>query len=189
MISLEGFLHLFLRRCNPKESVHDSTYHEQQLEDLLWTLRFLVLSPGCFHDYFEQEFSSPYWSGPLLADPCGDHCSFCDGTYAYMFPDISCRGVVSVFFGLFILGPCVILDICRIETVIKAIKAMQHSGRLIFGTNLDKPPAPIMVKKLLLMLIAPGILECQHVLVTPNCDAPSIGSCYHRRRWYNPWFT
>jgi superfamily II DNA helicase RecQ len=66
MISLEGFLHLFLRILNPKESVHDSTYREQQLEDLLWTLRFLVLPPGCFHDYFEREFSSPYWSGPLL---------------------------------------------------------------------------------------------------------------------------
>jgi hypothetical protein len=87
-----------------------------------------------------------------------------------MFPRISRRGVVSVFFRLFIvLGPSFILDIRRIETVIKAIKAMQHSGRLIFGTNLDKPPAPIMVKKLLLMLIAAGILECQHVL-TPNCD-------------------
>jgi hypothetical protein len=139
--------------------------------------------------HFHFAFSSPYWSGPLLADPCGDPCSFCDGTYAYMFPCISCRGVVSVFFGLFIVGPCVILDIRRIETVIKAIKEMQHSGRLIFGTNSDKPPAPILVKKLLLMLIAAGILECQHVLVTPNCDAPSIGSCYHRRRRYNPWFT
>jgi hypothetical protein len=40
MISLEGFLHLFLHILNPDESVHDSSYHKQQLEDLLWTLRF-----------------------------------------------------------------------------------------------------------------------------------------------------
>jgi hypothetical protein len=42
---------------------------------------------------------------------------------------------------------------------------------LVFGTNSDKPPAQIMVKKLLLMLIAAGILQCQHVLVATNSNA------------------
>jgi superfamily II DNA helicase RecQ len=89
MISLEGFLHLFLRIQNPDETVHDSTYRKQQLEDLLSTLKFLVLPPGCFQDDFERQFSSPFWSGPLRDDPCGNRCSFCDGSYDQMFPRIS----------------------------------------------------------------------------------------------------
>jgi hypothetical protein len=176
LISLEGFIHLFLRILNPNESVHDSSYRKQQLEDLLSTLRFLVLPRGCFHDYFERKFSSPHWSGPIRPDPCGDRCSFCFGNYNTMFPRLSRQGVVSIFFALFIVGPNVILDIRRIETVINAIKAMRHCGRLIFGTNSDKPPAPILVKKLLLMLIAAGILACEHVVVTPNSDG-SANSC------------
>jgi hypothetical protein len=47
---------------------------------------------------------------------------------------------------------------------------MHQSARLIYGTNSDKPPAPILVKKLLLMMIAAGILECQHVSVSANDD-------------------
>jgi superfamily II DNA helicase RecQ len=156
MISLEGFLHLFLRIQNPDESVHDSSYREQQLADLLSTLKFLVLPSGCFHDYFEQQFSSPFWSGPLRDDPCGNRCSFCDGTYDQMFPHISQNGVLTVFFELFIVSPNVILDIRRIATVIEAIKSMSNSARLIFGTNSTKPLAPILVKKLLLLLIAAG---------------------------------
>jgi hypothetical protein len=90
-----------------------------------------------------------------------------------MFPCISRRGVVSVFFSLFIVGPSVILDIRRIATVIDSIKSMKHSTRMIYGTNSEKPPAPILVKKLLLMLIAAGILECQHVSVSANADGTS----------------
>jgi predicted RND superfamily exporter protein len=86
-----------------------------------------------------------------------------------MFSRILHQGVVSVFFALIIVGPSVILNVRRIETVINAIKVMQHSARLIFGTNSDKP-APIMVKKLLLMLIAAGILQCQHVSVSGNSN-------------------
>jgi hypothetical protein len=96
MLSLEGFMHLFLRILNPNESVHDSSYRKQQLDDLLSTLQFLVLPPGCFHVFFERQFASPFWTGPLLDDPCVDRCSFCDGSYDYMFPRISRRGVVSV---------------------------------------------------------------------------------------------
>jgi hypothetical protein len=170
MISLEGFLHHFLRILNPNETVQDLSYRTKLLDNLLSTLRFLVLPPGCFHDYFERQFSSPFWSGPLLSDPCLNRCSFCNGSYNYMFPRLDHRGVVQVFFGLFIVGPSVILDLRRIETVINSLKAMQHSARLTFGTNSDKPPAPILVKKLLLMLMAAGILECQHVLVPSNSD-------------------
>jgi hypothetical protein len=151
MISLEGFMHLFLRILNPNESIHDSSYRKQQLDDLILMLQLLVLPPGCFHVFFERQFSSPFWTGPLFDDPCVDRCSFCDGSYNNMFLRISRCGVVSVFFSL---GPSVILDIRCIATVIDSIKSMKHSARLIYGTNLEKPPAPILVKKLLLMLIA-----------------------------------
>jgi hypothetical protein len=46
MLSLEGFLHLFLRILNPNESVHDYSYRKQQLEDLLSTLRFFSSTTG-----------------------------------------------------------------------------------------------------------------------------------------------
>jgi hypothetical protein len=49
---------------------------------------------------------------------------------------------------------------------------MRHCGRLIFGTNSEKPPAPILVKKLLLMLIAAGILVCEHVVISSNDAGP-----------------
>jgi hypothetical protein len=173
LVSLEGFLHLYLRILNPNESLHDSTYRQEQLQDLFSTLRFLVLPPGCFHEYFERAFSSPYWLGPLQPYPCGDRCSFCDDSDATVYPKISRAGVVSVLFSLFIVGPSVILNIRRVETVITAIKVMKQSARLIFGTNSDKAPPPIMVKKLLLMMIAAGILECEHVLVSsPTDDGP-----------------
>jgi hypothetical protein len=82
-------------------------------------------APGCFHVFFEQQFSSPFWSGPLLADPCGNRCSFCEGTYDQMFPHISsCHGIVCIFFGLLVVRPSVILDIHHIATVIDSIKAV-----------------------------------------------------------------
>jgi hypothetical protein len=170
MLSLEGFLHLYLRILNPNEEVHDGSYRKQQLDDLLSTLCFLVLPTGCFHVYFEEEFSSPFLTVPVAPEPCHDRCSYCDGTYDATFPRIARQGVVTVFFGLLIVGPNVILDLRRIQTVIDSIKAMRNSGRLIFGTNSAKAPAPIMVKKLLLMLIAAGILECQHVLVSGTIE-------------------
>jgi hypothetical protein len=82
--------------------------------------------------------------------------------------------VVTVFFGgLFVVGPGVILDVCRISTVIDSIKTMKHSARLMFGANSDKPPAPILVKELVLMLIAAGMLKCQHVLTAGKSEAGS----------------
>jgi hypothetical protein len=111
MLSLEGFLYLFLRILITNESVQDSTYRKQQLENLLSTLWFLVLPTGCFHDSFEWKFSSPHWSGPICSDPCVDRCSFCIGTYETMFTHLSQRSVVLVFFGLFIVGPHLILNI------------------------------------------------------------------------------
>jgi hypothetical protein len=173
MISLEGFLHLFLRILNPSEANGDTHYRKQQLDDLLYTLSFLVLPPGCFHVFFERQFSSPFWSGPIRPDPCGDRCSYCNGTYAGTFPSIVRRGVVAVFFALFVVGPSVILDVRRIQTVIDSIKALPSSARLIFGTNSAKSPAPILIKKLLLLLIAAGILECEHVAITSNDNADS----------------
>jgi hypothetical protein len=35
MISLEGFIHLFLRILNPNESIHDSSYRKEQLANLI----------------------------------------------------------------------------------------------------------------------------------------------------------
>ena len=132
-----------------------------------------MLLPGCFHVFFEHAFASPFWYGSFHPNPCGDHCSFCNGSYAGTFPCITHHGVVTVFFGLFVVGTSVIFDVRRIQTVIDSIKAMRSSARLIFGTNSEKPPAPILVKKLLLMLIAAGILECQHVSITANTKGGS----------------
>jgi hypothetical protein len=53
MISLEGFMHLFLRILNPNESIHNSSYRKQQLDDLILMLQLLVLPPGCFNVFFE----------------------------------------------------------------------------------------------------------------------------------------
>jgi hypothetical protein len=51
---------------------------------------------------------------------------------------------------------------------------MRHSdARLLFGTNSNKPPAPILVKKLLLLLIAAGILERKHLMISANIDGAS----------------
>jgi hypothetical protein len=47
---------------------------------------------------------------------------------------------------------------------------MRYCGQLIFGTNSEKLLAPILVKKLLLMLIVAGIIMCEHIVVTANSD-------------------
>jgi hypothetical protein len=54
---------------------------------------------------------------------------------------------------------------------------MKHSARRIFRANSDKPTAPVLVQKLMLMLmlmlIAAGMLEHQHVLTAGNTEASS----------------
>jgi hypothetical protein len=59
-------MHLFLRILNPNESIHDSSYRKQQLDDSILTLQFLVLPPDCFHVFFERQFSSPFWPALFL---------------------------------------------------------------------------------------------------------------------------
>jgi hypothetical protein len=44
------------------------------------------------------------------------------------------------------------------KDLVDAVKNFKGSNRLIFGVNSDKPPEPILVKKMLLMLIGAKIL-------------------------------
>jgi hypothetical protein len=65
MISLKGFLHLFLRILNPNKAVHDSSHRKQQLDNLLLTLQqFLVLPPAASVSFFNENSQVPF--GPAL---------------------------------------------------------------------------------------------------------------------------
>jgi hypothetical protein len=76
-----------------------------------------------------------------------------------MFPVLQKNGVrtvlLQIFLGSALMQSRPVLD----KDLVEAIKNFKGSNRLLFGTNSEKKPEPILVKKLILMLLGAKILQ------------------------------
>ena len=155
-ISLESLLSV-LRRVLTSDTHAD--YKATMISDLHIAMSVLVLPTHCLRSIFAHKSSNPFYSAPApLPPPCMVACSFCLGHYIEMFPSLRRDGVTSVFLDLF-LGENRIECKPSIKSILlDAIVEYPNSNRLLFGTNTDKKPAPVLVKKALLVLIASGLL-------------------------------
>jgi len=186
-ISLEGYTYLFRRLYLPQEEatsdggmpkdltklVSPDMYRSQQLKELHQVVRLLVLPTECLHIAFEKLSGNPFDSVPPDSEflpPCRTDCSYCRGEYSGangMFPLISKKGISSLLTKLFIGGVDAngqrvpsLSDRTVPDGIVKAIQDFPGSRKLLFGgkTTSEKPPEPIKVKKVLLLLLAAQIL-------------------------------
>jgi len=90
------FLTLWLRsQRQTKKKVRDR--HEKQLFD--W-LKAIILPEKCYHEYIEEYFENP--ATYKSRGPCGDQCSFCDGSFrkfsgAVSKPQLMCALQANIF--------------------------------------------------------------------------------------------
>ena len=87
-----------------------------------------------------------------------------------MFPAIIREGVTSVLLDLFVGSARIESRVSIGDVLLKKICAYKSVSRIIFGIKTDKPPAPVSVKKMLLVLLAAGILGYDIVKKKTNRD-------------------
>jgi hypothetical protein len=158
-ISLESYVVLLKRLHNNPSGNKDLTYFEQMKNDMHECLLAFVLPQHCYHSTIEMKMANPYCGINEVPVACLDACSYCLGKHKTMFPTIVKHGVSSVLFQLFV-GPNQmktrpVLD----KDLVQGIRNFKGSNRLMFGTNSDKKPEPLLVKKLILMLLGAKILS------------------------------
>ena len=156
-ISLESFMSILRRVLTTVDT--DSNYKATLLSDLHIAMSVLVLSTHCLRSIFAHKAANPFYHiPPPLPPPCMIACSFCLGNYGDMFPVLNRDGVTSVLLDLFV-GENRIDGRPVIKTVlINAMVEYPASNQLLFGAKSDKKPAPILVQKALLVLLASGLL-------------------------------
>jgi superfamily II DNA helicase RecQ len=156
-LSLESYVILLKRLHNNPSARNDNSYFKTLESDIHDCLLAFVIPQQCYHAYLEMKLANPYDSSPLRPMNCLDSCSYCLGSP--IFPSISKDGVRTVLMQIFLgqsqMRSRPILD----KDLVDGIKNFDGSNRLIFGTNTNKKPEPVLVKKLILMLLAARILE------------------------------
>jgi hypothetical protein len=187
-ISLEGLVYLIRRLYLPDVKakrdggfVSDATklvprdqYRLKQLQNIHEMVRLLVLPTRCLAITFEMISGNPYLPTPAescFQPPCGQYCSFCRNEYygpKGMFPLLSKRGIKEILMRIFIGGGVdsvglavpALSDWSVPDGMVKGIQAVQGSRKLLFGGRVtsDKPPEPVQIKKVLLLLYAAEIL-------------------------------
>ena len=87
-----------------------------------------------------------------------------------MFPAIIREGVTSVLLYLFVGKARIESQVSIGDVLLKKICTYKSASRIIFGIKTDKSPAPVSVKKMLLVLLAAGILGYDIVKKKTNRD-------------------
>ena len=156
-ISLESFMSILRTVLTTVDT--DSNYKATLLSDLHIAVSVLVLSTHFLRSIFAHKSENPFYhTPPPLPPPCMISYSFCLGNYGDVFPVLKRNGVTSVLLDLFV-GENRIDGRPIIKTIlINAIAKYPSSNRLLFGVISNKKPAPILVKKALLVLLASGLL-------------------------------
>ena len=160
-ISLESLLKLWGRIYSGTEN--KLSYRKSLLYDVDVMLGILVIPMHCIKSVLAHKASNPFTrdsNTPVyLPHPCKYSCSFCLGDYTDITPPLNRAGVCIVLMDLFSGSNRIGGDITFLPVLCDKIKIYPGCNRLVFGVNSKKPPAPIMVKKMLLVLIAAKILS------------------------------
>jgi hypothetical protein len=156
-ISLESLVILLKRLWDT--SVKEDSYFVSQDADIRACLKLLVLPDYCLQATLEMRMSNPFFDIGELPPPCENACTYCLGKYDKMFPKLVMSGVRTVLLQLFV-GPQAMAGRPSIEKeLVDSIRKFKNSNRLLFGTNSDKTPEPKHVKKMIVMLLAAGIID------------------------------
>ena len=155
-ISLESFFRVLRLVLTSEES--RASYRQTLITDLHVCLSVFVLPTHCFRSVFAHKCSNPFISVQHMPPSCVNSCSFCLGECKDMFPAIIRESVTSVLLDLFVGSNRIEGRVSIGDVLIKNICAYKSVNRIIFGIKTHKPPAPVTVKKMILVLLAAGIL-------------------------------
>ena len=150
-VSLESFLFLFKRILNPEEEVNDESYRLRQINDLLQVAKLLTSKEKCYSAELESIMGNPSMSNANLPN-CGN-CPSCRNEK--LFPPIYREGVVKVIMELFCFSS---VRYKTLDATIAFIRAISNVQYTLFRKRVKKLD-PLWIKKLLLILVAAGILE------------------------------
>ena len=117
------------------------------------------------------EASNPYIQREEKPPGCIDACSFCCGEYRSMFPPVVREGVCLILMDLFSGEKRISGDVVVDTILVENIKKYPNSNRMIFGVSSNKKPPPVNVKKLVLVLLASGILSHSATIKTVDEDS------------------
>ena len=150
-ISLESFLFLFKRIINPDDEVNDETYRLRQIEDLLLVTKLFTSKGKCYSATIESIMGNP--SSPSVTLPNCGNCPSC--RKQKLFPPIHREGVGEVIMELFCFSS---VQYKTLDAVISFIRSIDDAPYKLFRKRVKKLD-PLWIKKLLLILVAAGILE------------------------------
>ena len=160
-ISVESLIMLWRRMY--VGTVENNNYRKSLLFDVDIMLACIVVPTHCIKSVLAHKNSNPFnhkANIPIyLPHPCLHSCSYCCGEYNDMFPSLIRNGVCSVLMDLFSGDNRISGDITFVPVLLDRIKKYPNVNRIIFGINSNKEPAPVMVKKMLLVLVSAKILR------------------------------
>ena len=122
------------------------------------TLELFVIPLYCLQSSLEMTLANPYLFVPARPVSCADACTFCTGGYKKLFPKLDKSGVTSIVLDLFVGPNAMKVPAVLDKALVDALKVYPGSNRLLFGTNSEKKPEPVLLKKMIMMLLAARIL-------------------------------
>jgi hypothetical protein len=157
-LSLETYVVLIKRLHDTTPAVKKTEYFKSQERDMQDTLELFVIPLHCIQASLEMTLANPYLFLPARPVSCDEACTFCTGGYKKLFPKLDKSGVTSIVLDIFVGQNAMQVPAVLDKALVDALKAYPGSNRLLFGTNSEKKPEPVMVKKMILMLLAARIL-------------------------------
>jgi hypothetical protein len=150
---------VLLKRLHDTTPVAKKTaYFKGQVIDMQVTLELFVIPLYCIQSGLEMKLADPYLFIPPIPIACIDACTFCTGGYKKLFPKLSKSGVTTIFLDLFVGPNAMQAQAVLDKALVDALKKYPGSNRVLFGTNSDRKPEPVMLKKMILVLLAARIL-------------------------------
>ena len=157
-LSLETYVVLLKRLYDTTAAGRKTKYFKAQVTDMQDTLELFVLPLHCIQSYLEMKLANPYLFVPPRPVACDVACTFCTGGYKKLFPKLEKDGVTTIILDLFVGRNAMQVPPVLDKALVEALKNYPGSTPLLFGTNTEKKPEPVLLKKMILMLLAAKIL-------------------------------
>jgi len=141
-------------------AVDQLSYRRSLLYDLEVVLVCVVTPTHCIKAFLVHKTTNPFGDSiHYLPPPCGNVYSFCVGEHDNIIPllvrSVLCNVLMDLFSGVNRIG----VDITFVQVLVDALRSHPGCHRIVLGINSDKQLAPVLIKKLLLVLIAPKIFD------------------------------